>query len=113
MGQDWVDSPGAKGERLGGLDAWRGQAEACMWGFQRFTRKLLGSSVAPQSRARRFVGLATKPHRARTTWWPSYEWDWRGGCTESAGFAAVHHKIVRVTWLSYKTKYGGSTGVDG
>jgi hypothetical protein len=45
-------------------------------------------------------------HRAGTTWRPSHEWDWRGGCTESAGFAAVHHKTVGVTWLSHKTKTG-------
>jgi hypothetical protein len=52
-------------------------------------------------------------HRAGTTWRPSHEWDCRGGCTESAGFAAVHHKTVGVTWLSHKTKIGGSTGGDG
>jgi hypothetical protein len=46
-------------------------------------------------------------------WRPSHEWDWRGGCTESAGFAAVHHKTVGVTWLSHKTKTGGSAGEDG
>jgi hypothetical protein len=47
------------------------------------------------------------------TWRPSHEWDWRGGCTESARFTAVHHKTVRVTWLSHKTKIGGSAGGDG
>jgi hypothetical protein len=47
------------------------------------------------------------------TWWPSHEWDWCGGCTESAGFTAVHHKTVGVTWLSHKTKTGGSAGEDG
>jgi hypothetical protein len=52
-------------------------------------------------------------HRAGTTWWSSHEWDWRGGCTESAGFTAVHHKTVGVTWLSHKTKTGGSAGGDG
>jgi hypothetical protein len=52
-------------------------------------------------------------HRVGTTWRPSHEWDWRGGSTESAGFAAVHHKTVGVTWLRHKTKTGGSTGVDG
>jgi hypothetical protein len=26
---------------------------------------------------------------------------------------AVHHKIVGVTWLSHKTKTGGSASVDG
>jgi hypothetical protein len=52
-------------------------------------------------------------HRAGTTWRPSHEWDWRGGCTESAGFAAVHHKTVGVTWLSHKTKTGGSAVGDG
>jgi hypothetical protein len=30
-----------------------------------------------------------------------------------AGFAAVHHKTGRVTWLSHKTKAGGSAGRDG
>jgi hypothetical protein len=30
-----------------------------------------------------------------------------------AGLAAVHHKTGRVTWLSHKTKTGGSTGGDG
>jgi hypothetical protein len=29
------------------------------------------------------------------------------------GFAAVHHKTGRVTWLSHKTKTGGSVGRDG
>jgi hypothetical protein len=29
------------------------------------------------------------------------------------GFAAVHHKIGRVTWLNHKTKTGGSAGGDG
>jgi hypothetical protein len=52
-------------------------------------------------------------HRVETTWQPSHEWDWRGGCTKSAGFAAVHHKTVGVTWLSHKTKTGGSAGGDG
>jgi hypothetical protein len=28
-------------------------------------------------------------------------------------FAAVHHKTVGVTWLSHKTKTGGSVGGDG
>jgi hypothetical protein len=45
-------------------------------------------------------------------WRPRHEWDWRGGCTESAGFATVHHKTVGVTWLSHKTKTGGSAGGD-
>jgi hypothetical protein len=52
-------------------------------------------------------------HRVGTTWRPSHEWDWRGGCTECAGFTAVHHKTVGVTWLSHKTKSGGSAGGDG
>jgi hypothetical protein len=30
-----------------------------------------------------------------------------------AGFAVVHHKTGRVTWLSHKTKTGGSVGGDG
>jgi hypothetical protein len=29
------------------------------------------------------------------------------------GFAAVHHRTVRVTWLNHKTKTRGSTGGDG
>jgi hypothetical protein len=51
-------------------------------------------------------------HRVETTWQPSHEWDWRGGCTESAGFTAVHHKTIGVTWLSHKTKTRGSAGGD-
>jgi hypothetical protein len=47
------------------------------------------------------------------TWRPSHEWDWRGGCTESAGFTAVHQKTVGVTLLCHKTKTGGSAGGDG
>jgi hypothetical protein len=50
--------------------------------------------------------------RAGTTWRPSHEWDWRGGCTESVGFAAVHHKTVGVAWLSHKAKTGGSADGD-
>jgi hypothetical protein len=46
-------------------------------------------------------------------WQPSHEWDWRGGCTEFAGFTAIHHKTVGVTWLSHKTKTGASVGGDG
>jgi hypothetical protein len=30
-----------------------------------------------------------------------------------AGFAVVHHKTGRVTWLSHKTKTGGLAGGDG
>jgi hypothetical protein len=52
-------------------------------------------------------------HRARTTWRPSHEWDWCGGCTEYAGFAPVHHKTVGVTWFTHKTKTGGSECGDG
>jgi hypothetical protein len=33
---------------------------------------------------------------AGTTWRQSHEWDWREGCTDYAGFAVVHHKIVGV-----------------
>jgi hypothetical protein len=47
------------------------------------------------------------------TWRPSHEWDWREGCTKSEGFAAVYHKTIEVTWLSHKTKTGGSAGRDG
>jgi hypothetical protein len=46
-------------------------------------------------------------------WRQSHEWDWRGGCTKSVGFAAVHDKTIRVTWLSHKTKTGGSADGDG
>jgi hypothetical protein len=52
-------------------------------------------------------------HRAETMWRPCHEWDWRGVCTKSVGFVTVHHKIVGVTWLSHKTKTGGSTCGDG
>jgi hypothetical protein len=52
-------------------------------------------------------------HLDGTTWQPSHEWDWRGGCTKSAGFAVVHHKTIGVTWLSHKTKTGGSADGDG
>jgi hypothetical protein len=51
--------------------------------------------------------------RAEMMWQPSHEWDWCGGCTESAGFAVVHHKTIGVTWLSHKTKTGDSAGGDG
>jgi hypothetical protein len=51
--------------------------------------------------------------RVGTTWRPSHEWDWHGGCTESAGFVAVHHKTFEVTWLSHKTKTEDSTSGDG
>jgi hypothetical protein len=56
-----------------------------------------------------------EPHMVLTgmTWRPSHEWDWHGGCTESAGFAAVHHKTVRIAWLSHKAKTGGSADGDG
>jgi hypothetical protein len=30
-----------------------------------------------------------------------------------SGIGAVHHKTVGVTWLSHKTKTGGSAGGDG
>jgi hypothetical protein len=50
--------------------------------------------------------------RAGTTWRPSHEWDWRGGCTDSAGFTVVHHKTVGVPWLSHKAKTGGSADGD-
>jgi hypothetical protein len=40
--------------------------------------------------------LSLNQGQAGTTWQPSHEWDWCGGCTESAGFAAVHHKTVRL-----------------
>jgi hypothetical protein len=50
--------------------------------------------------------------RVGVTWRPSHEWDWRGGCTESVGFVAVHHKTVGVIWLSHKTKTEGSAGGD-
>jgi hypothetical protein len=52
-------------------------------------------------------------HEARTTWQPSHEWDWREGCTESAWFVAVHHKTVKVLWLSHKAKTEDSVGGGG
>jgi hypothetical protein len=52
-------------------------------------------------------------HEAGTMWRPSHEWDWRGGCTESTRFAAVHHKTVGVNWLNHKTMIGGSADEDG
>jgi hypothetical protein len=58
-----------------------------------------------------FVELQNQD-RAGMTWRPSHEWDWRGGYTESARFAAVHHKNVGVPWLSHKAKTGGSAGGD-
>jgi hypothetical protein len=49
-------------------------------------------------------------HRVGTTWRPSHEWDWHGGCTESVGITTVHQKTVEITWLIHKTKTGGSAG---
>jgi hypothetical protein len=49
-------------------------------------------------------------HQAGTTWWPSHEWDWSRGCTESVGLAAVHHKTVKVSSLSHKSKTEDSAG---
>jgi hypothetical protein len=46
-------------------------------------------------------------------WRPSHEWDWRGGCTESAGFAAVHDKSIEVPRLSHKAKTENSMDRDG
>jgi hypothetical protein len=52
-------------------------------------------------------------HRTGITWRPCHECDWRRGCTEYVGFTTVHHKTIGVTWLSHKTKTGGSAGRDG
>jgi hypothetical protein len=52
-------------------------------------------------------------HRAWMMWRPSHEWDWRGGCTESAGFAAVHDKSIEVPRLSHKAKTENSMDRDG
>ena len=48
--QDLVDRRGARGERLGMLEAWCGEVVPCMRGFWWFTTKPSGSSVAPKSR---------------------------------------------------------------
>jgi hypothetical protein len=60
-----------------------------------------------------FLVESQNQYRARMTWRPSHVWDLRGGWTKSAGFTAVHNKTVGVTWLSHKTKTGGSAGRDG
>jgi hypothetical protein len=56
---------------------------------------------------------STNQHQVGTIWWPSHEWDWSRGCTESAGLAAVHHKTVKVSWLSHNSKTEDSAGGDG
>jgi hypothetical protein len=71
------------------------------WWQEKQDEVVYGFLVEPQNQS-----------RARTTWQPSHEWDWRGGCTKSAGFVAVHHKTFGVTWLRHKTKTGGSAGGD-
>jgi hypothetical protein len=57
----------------------------------------------------------------RATWWQEKQNEVidRSWCRVAAhnrslhtGFAAVHHKTGRVTWLRHKTKTGGSTGGD-
>jgi hypothetical protein len=40
-----------------------------------------------------WLSIETKVKLGRP-WRPSHEWDWHGRCTESEGFAAVHHKTV-------------------
>jgi hypothetical protein len=72
-----------------------------------------GSDSQPKSARGFWLVYSTKPTPVATTWRLSHEWDWCGGCTESAGFTTVHHKTVGVTWLSHKTKTGGSAGGDG
>jgi hypothetical protein len=79
----------------------RDQVQAARW-QQKQDEVDYGFFVVPQNQG-----------RARTMWRPSHEWDWRGGCTESARFATIHHKIVGVPWLSHKAKTGGSVGRDG
>jgi hypothetical protein len=89
--------------RLGSIDpvAERDQVRATWWQEK---QDEVGYSflVEPQNQG-----------RAGTTWRPSHEWDWHGGCTESAGFAVVHHKTVGVAWLSHKAKTGCSADGDG
>jgi hypothetical protein len=59
--------------------------------------------------------------QVRAAWWQEKEDEVidRSRCRVAAhnrslhaGFAAVHHKTDRVTWLSHKTKTGGSAGGD-
>jgi hypothetical protein len=129
---------GAGGERLGGSDAWRGEAVPCMQGFRQFTTNPSGSSVIPQSRPRHLVGLASKPtwsrckvaannqslhagfgwftpqnqHRAGTTWWPSQEsLVWR--LHRVRGVCGGSPQNRQVPWLLHKAKTEGSTGGDG
>jgi hypothetical protein len=59
-----------------------------------------------------FVVELQNQGQAWTTWRPSHEWYCPRSCTESAGFAVVHHKTIGVTWLSHKTKSGGSACGD-
>jgi hypothetical protein len=79
----------------------RDQVRAAWW-KEKQDKVVYGFLVEPQNQ-----------DRAGMMWRPSYEWDWRGGCIESVGFAVVHQKTVGVTWLSHKTKTGGSVGGDG
>jgi hypothetical protein len=79
----------------------RDQVRAAWW-QEKQDEVVYGFLVEPQNQG-----------RAGTTWRPSHEWDWREGCTESAGFTAVHHKTIGVTWLSHKTKTRGSAGGAG
>jgi hypothetical protein len=53
------------------------------WWQEKQDKVMYSFLVEPQNQGR--VGM---------TWRPSHEWDWRGGCTTFAGFAAVHHKTV-------------------
>jgi hypothetical protein len=66
------------------------------WQQEKQDKVVYGFFVEPQNQG-----------RAGTTWRPSHEWDWCGGCTEFEGFVAVHNKTVGVTWLSH------SAGGDG
>jgi hypothetical protein len=102
---------GAKGLSLCGLRGVERQVGSARW--TRWPNE--GHMVARKARRSRvrFLGWASNQSRAGTTWRPSHEWDWRGGCTESAGFAAVHHKTVGVPWLSHKAKTEGSAGGEG
>jgi hypothetical protein len=55
---------------------------------------------------------STKPTPSQTTMAAKSWWAWGGGCTKSAGFAAVCPQNHQVPWLSQKVKNEGSTGED-
>jgi hypothetical protein len=98
-----VASDSGETSRLGSMDpvAERDQVRVVWWQAKEDEVRY-GFLVEPQNQG-----------RVRTTWRPSHEWDWCGGCTKTAGFKAVHHKTVRVPWLCHKAKTGGSTDRDG